>query len=123
MAVTNLDCDIDNFIRDLCGPVDAINLELVTDQIVRASDDDPVRFRIEINHVARPGRAAGQSFALTDCEKLDSFVFGDKISIDIVNLAAMKFVLAKVRAQKCLVIIARHKADLLTVDLVRDLQA
>jgi len=120
MAVTNLDCDIDNFIRGPSDPVYAVNFKFVADQIAHTSDNDPVRFRIEIDHVARPGRAAGQSFALTDCEKLDPFVFGDKISIDIVNLAAMKLVLAEVRTQKYLIIIARDKADLLAVDLVRD---
>src|SRR6266545_3998143 len=66
------------------------------------------------------GSSFSQSFALTDCEKLDPFVFGDKISIDIVNLAAMKFILAEVGTQKSPVIIARDKADLLAVDLVRN---
>ena len=49
-------------------------------------------------------------------------MLGDKISMDIINLATMKLIFAKVRAQKCFVIVARDKADLLTVDLVGNLQ-
>ena len=49
-------------------------------------------------------------------------MFAYEISIDIVNLAAMKFILAQVRTEECLVIISRHEANFLTVDLVRDFQ-
>ena len=50
-------------------------------------------------------------------------MLADEISIDIVNLAAMKFVFAKMRAQEGLVIVAGNKTNLLAVDLVRDFQA
>ena len=45
-----------------------------------------------------------------------------EVPIGIVNLAAMKLIFSEVRSQKCFVIIARHKADFLTVDLVGDFQ-
>ena len=49
-------------------------------------------------------------------------MLGDKVSIDIVNLATMKLRLAKMGTQKCLVIVAGHETDFLAVDLVRDFQ-
>ena len=46
-----------------------------------------------------------------------------EIPIDIVNLAAVKLVFAKMGTQKCFVIVSGHKTDFLAVDLVRDLHA
>ena len=104
-------------------PVHTIDLEFVANQIVRVADDDAICCRIEIDHITRPRRTAGKSFALTDREQLDAVMFADEISIDIVNLAAMKFVFAQMRAQKRLVIVAGNKTNFLTVDLVGDFQA
>ena len=50
-------------------------------------------------------------------------MFTEEISIDIVNLAAVKFVFTDMRTQKRLVIIAGNKANFLAVDLIGDLQA
>ena len=71
----------------------------------------------------RPERAAGKTFALTNREKLETVVFGNEVSIDIVNLTAMKFFLAEMRTQKRFVIVPRHETNFLTVDLIGDLQA
>ena len=45
-----------------------------------------------------------------------------EISIEIVNLAAMKCRIAKMRTQESFVIVSWHKTNLLAVDLVRDFQ-
>ena len=50
-------------------------------------------------------------------------MFSDEISIDIVNLAAMKFVFAEMRTQKRFVIVSRNKTNFLAIDLVGDFQA
>jgi len=49
-------------------------------------------------------------------------VFANKVSIDVVNLAAMKLVFTEMRTQKRFVIIAGNETDLLTVELVGDFQ-
>src|ERR1700736_5230471 len=103
------------------NPIDAIDLKFLTNQIVNTSYNDAVGRRIEIDHVTRLRRAAGQSFALADSKELYSFVFPDKVSVDVVNLAAVKFRFIEMRAQKSLVIVARHKTDFLAIDLVCDL--
>ena len=92
-----------NFHRHFAGavdlvaarPVHTIDFEFIANQIVRVTDNDAIGSWIKVDDVTRPGRAAGKSFALPDSEKLDAFVFADEISIDIVNLAATKFVLAQ----------------------------
>ena len=104
-------------------PIYAIDSEFITDQIVGVADDDAIRFRIEIDNIARSERTTWQAFALADGEKLDAIMFTHKISSDIVNFASMKLTFAEMRAQESLVIVARDKADLLTVDLVGHLQA
>ena len=58
---------------------------------------------------------------MTDGEKLDPLMFGDKVSIDIVNLAAMKLALTQMSTQERLVIVPWNKADFLAVDFVGDL--
>ena len=50
-------------------------------------------------------------------------MFADEIAIDIVNLAAMKFRVAKMRAQESFVIVAGNKTNFLTVDLIGHFQA
>ena len=104
-------------------PIHAINFEFVREQIVGVADNDAILFRIEIDHITRTHRAAGQSFALADGEELDAIVLAHEISGDIVNLAAMKSRVAETRAQEGFVIVTGHKTNLLTVDLVRDFQA
>ena len=103
-------------------PVYAINFEFVRDQIVGVADDDTIRFRIEIDHIAGPNRAAGKTFALANRKQLDAFMLAYEISIEIVNLAAMKCRIAKMRTQESFVIVSWHKTNLLAVDLVRDFQ-
>jgi hypothetical protein len=50
-------------------------------------------------------------------------VFGNEVSIDIINLAAMKFVFAEVRTQKRFVIISRYETNFLAIDLLGHFQA
>ena len=50
-------------------------------------------------------------------------MFANKVSLHIVNFAAMKFVFAEMRSKKRFVIISRHETDFLTVDLIGDFQA
>src|SRR6266513_4037428 len=104
-------------------PVHTIDLELLANQVVGIANDDAICCRIEIDDITRTRRTAGQPFALSDCEQLDSAMFTQEISIDIVNLAAVKFVFTDMRTQKRLVIIAGNKANFLAVDLIGDLQA
>src|SRR5207247_10373252 len=98
-----------------------IDFEFVRVQIVRVADNHAICFGIEIDNVTRPQRSAGKSFSLADSEKLDAVVFGNEVPIDIVNLAAMIFVFAKVRTRKRFVIIFRSYTNYLTFSFVRDL--
>src|ERR1700730_9040736 len=81
-----------------CDPVHLIDFEFIANQIVCIADNDAVCFRIKVNHIAGPRRTAGKSFALPNSEQLDPFVFAEKVSGDIVNLAAMKFFFAQMGA-------------------------
>src|SRR5262249_41641546 len=63
-------------------------------------------------------RTAGKSFPLSDREQLDAVMLTEEISIDVVNFAAMKFVVAQMRTQKRLVIVAENETNLLAVDFV-----
>src|SRR5207237_4243552 len=67
-------------------------------------------------------RSARKSFTLTNGKEFDAVMLANEISINIVNLAAMKFVFAEVRAQKRFVIISRHETNFLTVDLIGNFQ-
>ena len=101
MVVSNLHCKIDIFSRaPRDDPIYPIDFELVANQVVRIADNHAVGLRIEIDHVARPHRAAGQALALTDGKKLDPFVLTYEIPIHIVNFAATKLVLSQVRTLK-----------------------
>ena len=104
-------------------PVYAIDLEFIHHQIIGVADDDTICFRIQIGDVTRTRRTAGKSFPLSDREQLDAVVFANEISIDVVNFAAMKFVIAQMRTQKRLVIVAGNETDLLAVDFVGHFQA
>ena len=79
--------------------------------------------RIEIDDVARLSRTSGQTFALTDGEKLDAAMFAEKISLEIVNGAGVKLFGAKMRSEESFVIVPGHETDFLTVHFVGDLQA
>ena len=105
------------------NPVHSLDFELVANQIVRVADDHAVIVRIKIDNVTRPRGSARQSPALTDGEQLDPVVLADKVAVHIVNLATMKFSLAKMRTQKRFVIVPRHEANFLTVDFVGRLQS
>ncbi len=124
MAVTDL---YDNIGFASCGilrdPIHAIDFKFLRDQILRVANDHAIRFRVEIDHITRARRTAGQTFALTDREKLDAFVFAQKIAVNIVNLAAMKLAFAQMRTQKCLVVVSWDETNLLAIDFVRDFQA
>ena len=89
--------------------------------MLRVADDDTISFGIQIDHVTRTRGTAGKSFPLSDREQLDAVVFANEISIDVVNFAAMKFVIAQMRTQKRLVIVAGNETNLLAVDFVGDL--
>ena len=104
-------------------PIHAVDFELLTDQIVGVAHDHAICFRIEVDNVTRPQRSARKSFALADREELDAAVFGNEVSIDIINLTAMKFVFAEVRTQKRFVIISRYETNFLAIDLAGDFQA
>jgi len=101
-------------------PIYSVDFEFVADQIIRVAHNHTVRFRIEIDYVARPGRASGKPFALADGEELYPLVFAEKVSIDVVNLAPTKLPFPKMGTQERLIIVARHKANLLTVYFVRN---
>ena len=104
-------------------PVHTIDLEFLADQIISIANDDAICCRIKIDNVTRAERTPGQTFALTDREQFDAVMFTNKVSIDVVNFAAMKFIFAQMRAQKRLVIVAGNKTNFLAVDLVGDFQA
>ena len=103
-------------------PVCPIYLEFIANQIVHVADDYAIRFGVDVDHVTRPERSAGKTFTLANREELDSIVLGDEISLNIVNLSALKFVFAKVRAQERFVVVSRHETNFLTVDLIRHFQ-
>src|SRR5438874_11796655 len=124
MAVANLHAKIDIFARQIArDPIRPIDFEFVADQIFSVADDHAISLRIDIDDVTRPKRSARQSFALTDREQFNAFVFADEVSSDIVNLAAMKFVFAEMGTQESLVIVAWNETNFLAVDLIRDFQA
>src|SRR4029077_20758525 len=104
-------------------PVHPIDFELLANQVVGVANNDAICCWVEINNVTRPQRSARKSFALADGEQFDPTVFGNEVSIDIINLAAMKFFFAEVRTQKRFVIISRYETNFLAIDLVGDLQA
>src|SRR5438552_349472 len=108
-----------------CGcwmPIDAIDFEFAHDQIICVANDNSICLGIEIHHVARTRRTPGQPFTLSDREHLDAVMFTEKVSIDVVNFAAMKFVLTQMRAQERLVIVAGNKTNFLAVNLVGNLK-
>src|SRR5579884_1091851 len=104
-------------------PVHSLDLEFLNHQIVRLPNNDAVCRGIEIDDVTRTQRAARQTFALANGEELDAVVFAQEISLHIINRAAMKLLVAEARAQKRLVILARHEADFLAVHFVGDFKA
>src|SRR5579884_226507 len=104
-------------------PVHSLDLEFLNHQIVRLPNNDAVCLGIEIDDVTRTQRAAGQTFALANGEELDAVVFAQEISLHIINRAAMKLLVAEARAQKRLVILARHEADFLAVHFVGNFEA
>src|SRR5947208_16719403 len=104
-------------------PIHAIDIEFLADQIVGVANDDTICCRVEVPNVTRPQRSAWESFALADGQKFDAAVFGNKVSVDIINLAAMKFAFPDVRTQKRFVIISRYETHFLDIDLVRHLLA
>jgi hypothetical protein len=104
-------------------PVHTIHLELLADQIGGIANDDAICRRIEIDDITRTRRTAGEPFALTDREQLDPVMFTDEIPLNVVNVAAVKFVIAQMGTQKRLVIVAGNKANFLAVYLVGDLEA
>src|SRR6516162_5307789 len=104
-------------------PVHTIDLELFADQIAGIANDDTICRRIEVDDITRTRRTAGQPLSLTDREQLDPVMFTDKIPLNVINVAAVKFVIAQMGTQKRLVIVAGNKANFLAVDLVGDLEA
>src|SRR6478609_8157019 len=102
-------------------PVHTIDFELLANQVVGLANNDTICCWVEINNVTRPQRSARKSFALADGKQFDPTVFGNEVSFDIINLAAMKFFFAEVRTQKFLVIISRYETNFLAIDLVGDL--
>ena len=50
-------------------------------------------------------------------------MLAEEVAREIVDAARVKLRLAEMRAEERLVVVPRHKADLLAVDFVRDLQA
>ena len=104
-------------------PVHTIDVELLANQVVGVANNDAICCRVEVDNVTRPERSARKSFALADGEELDAAVFGNEVSVDIINLAAMKFVFAEVRTQKRFVIISRYETNFLAIDLVGHFQA
>jgi len=123
MAITNLYREFDIFAGQIApDPICPVDLEFVTDQIVNVANDYAICLGVEIDDVARTRRSARKSFTLTNGEEFDAVMLANEISINIVNLAAMKFVFAEVRAQKRFVIISRHETNFLTVDLIGNFQ-
>src|SRR5689334_3371244 len=104
-------------------PVHTIDLELLASQIVGIAYDDAICRRIEVHDITRTRGTARQPFALTDREQLDPVMFADESPVNVINVAAVKFVFAEMGTQKRLVIVAGNKANFLAVDLVRDLEA
>src|SRR3954453_13433302 len=104
-------------------PVYAVDFEFLANQVLGVTNDDAIGRRVEIDDIPRTQRTAWQSLALSDREQLDTVVFADELSIHVVNFAAMEFVFAQMRTQKCLVIVARNKTNLLAIGFFGDLQA
>src|SRR5437588_4491429 len=124
MAITNLHRHFERLVRVApVDPVDLIDFKIIRNQIFRAADKDAIRRRIKIDHVTRLRGAARQPFALTNREKLDASVFAEKISLEIVNAAGVKFFRTEMRTEKRLLIIPGDETNFLAVRLVRDLQA
>src|SRR5437762_8870150 len=89
------------------NPIHAIDFELFHQQIFRLTNNYAVRFRIKIDDITRLRRPARQAFALANRKHLNPVMNGDKVTVEIVNFAAMKLVLAKMRTQNSFVILAR----------------
>ena len=104
-------------------PIHTIDLELLADQIAGIANDDAICRRIEVDDITRTRETARQPFALTDREQLDPVMFADKIPVNVINVAAVKFVFAQMGTQKRLVIVPGNKTNFLAVDLVGDLEA
>src|SRR6266404_6976293 len=124
MAITNLYRELDIFAGQIApDPICPVDLEFVTDQIVNVANDYAICLGVEIDDVARTRRSARKSFTLTNGEEFDAVMFANEISINIVNLAAMKFVFAEVRTQKRFVIISRYETNFLAIEFVGHFQA
>src|SRR5262249_29639943 len=104
-------------------PVHTIDLEFLADQVVGIADDHAICCRIEIDDITRTRRTARKPLALSDREKFYAVMFTDEIPSDVVNFAAVKLLVAQMRTQKRLVIVAGNKTNFLAIDLIGDLQA
>ena len=123
VRVTDFDVRLQRLRRFAVEPVAALDGEFLGEQIVRAADDDAVGGRVDVDHVDRFGRAAGEALALADGEELDPVVIRQAFAGGVVDAAAMKIALAQPLAQKRFVVVARHKANFLAVGFVGDFEA
>src|SRR5947199_5917766 len=88
-------------------PVHTVDFEFIANQMVRVAHDHAICFRIQIGDVTRARGTARKSFPLSNCEQLDAVMLTEEISVDVITLAVRKFVLAQIRAQHRLLIVAR----------------
>src|SRR5207302_10649248 len=88
MAITNLYREFDTFAGQIApDPICPVDLEFVTDQIVKVANDHAICLGVEIDDVARTRRSAGTSFTLTNGEEFDAVMLARDIAVHIVNLA------------------------------------
>src|SRR5207237_10405027 len=112
MIVTNLNRHLDWVIRsDTTHPIHPINLEFLDQEILDAADNDAVCIRIEINDIARSGRASRQSLALSNGEHLNSIMPSKEPAIEILTAASLKLTFRKVRAEESFVVLPWHESN------------
>src|SRR5688572_28658573 len=95
MPVANPHGRVETLVRLGRVPDGGIDLELLDDQVFSFADDDAGGFRVDIDHVARAGAAAGQSLALADGEHLDALVWAEVGAPLVADAARMKFAFAE----------------------------
>lgn len=85
--------------------------------------EDARQLWVDNDHIHWTWRATGQPFVLSDREHFDSLVISDEVPAPVVNPALLKLFVPEVRAMERLLVISRHKTNLLTVHFIRNFHA